>query len=197
MQLPFKRPVAPPGQPAAQDDNGLLKGMLEQPAQAQPDTRKPAKRRKASTQSIARTLAALFLIAASAYLWYLGAGYTLAWIDSLPGRVDPSEWRVQAFGASLPAGYIIPIGVTTIEMGLIRQYKRVKDLLHGSPILAIDALSTASGIALAKLWSEATVKLPLFGSVGLGGAALGLCLAFLPEAGIRYGLEILTEEWGF
>lgn len=146
------------------------------------------KGRRGTYQRVLRCGALVMALGIAGLLWYLGARYTLDYLVTVR-RFGPA---VVAMGI---AAYLLPLGITCVELALNpRTERRPALLILWFGILVFDALTTAVGFQLERSADTQTIVVPFFGVLGWIGSAVGLGLAYLPEKVGRGAAVALWEE---
>ncbi len=149
--------------------------------------RRPRARADALTDRLlysAAMLSALYLIW---WLWYFGAVATLHYLGTL---IDLSRygWTV----------WIIPLGITLVEMYTVPLLRRPAWLVFYSAVLLFDVGTTAFGIVeLARDLRLPVINMPIPNDwpLWIGSVAGGLAAALLPERLARQAIGELVQAW--
>jgi hypothetical protein len=165
---------------------------VEQPDQPreEPVRRARARRGGSGYRRVMRGIGLVFVAGLMGLLWFLGAMFTVRYVNS-----------INVFGYSLSAWgnytYALPIGITVAEFAFApwREQDNRWRLVWGL-ILVFDALTTAFGfhaLTAERVIEPFTIALPVIGTVGPIGLAVGSILALVPEPVFR---GAISDLWG-
>ena len=160
---------------------------VQQAVTARPERRKIA--RSGLYDKIGITIAQVGTIAIAGLLWFVGAFYTLAALQTFGLNTANLLW------------WIVPMVITAIELWLMpKRGTSWQSFTAFTIVLVVDVGTSWQGLT-----SFAGKTLPLFGGLTLpqGGVTLhiiagiiGLVLAFIPEKLARHGIRELLKVWG-